>query len=104
MSRKLPALRRGLDVIPSRETNRPGLLLRDPYRYTDKVLFVPPPWTVGLRFLDGEHTELDMQEAHTRATGELVFSDAVQQFEGALQVQGFLETEEYYRLREKKEA
>ena len=23
----------------------------------------PTPWTVGLRFLDGEHTELDMQEA-----------------------------------------
>jgi len=53
----------GLDIIPSPETNRPGLLLRDPLRYTDKVIFVPPPWTVGLRFLDGEHTELDMQEA-----------------------------------------
>jgi len=104
MSRRLPALRHGLDIVPSPEINRPGLLLRDPLRYTDKVIFVPPPWTVGLRFLDGEHTELDIQEALTRATGELVFSDAVRQFEGALQEQGFLETEEFYRLRDQKQA
>jgi hypothetical protein len=104
MSRRLPALRSGLDIVPSPDPNRPGLLLRDPLRYTDKVIFVPPPWTVGLRFLDGEHAELDMQEALTRATGELVFSDAVRQFEGTLQEQGFLETEEFYRVRDQKQA
>jgi MEMO1 family protein len=104
MSRRLPALRRGLDIVPSPDTSRPGLLLRDPFRYTDKVIFVPPPWTVGLRFLDGEHTELDMQEAFTQATGQLVFSDSVRQFEAALQEQGFLETEEFYRLRDQKQA
>jgi len=104
MSRAVPALRRGLDVIPSPETSRPGLLLRDPLRYTDKVLFVPPPWTVGLRCLDGEHTELDIQEVLTRATGTLVFSDAVREFVGVLQEQGFLETEEFCRLRDRKQA
>jgi hypothetical protein len=104
MSRKLPALRRGLDIIPSPEANQPGLLLRDPWRYTEKVIFIAPPWTVGLGFLDGEHTELDLQEALTRATGELVFSDTVRQFEGALREQGFLETEEFYRLRDQKQA
>jgi MEMO1 family protein len=104
MSRSLPALRRGLDVIPSPDTNQPGLLLRDPLRYTEKVIFVPPPWTIGLRCLDGEHTELDLQEALTRATGELVFTDAVQEFVSVLQKQGFLETEEFYRLREQKHA
>jgi MEMO1 family protein len=104
MSEVLPALRRGLDVIPSPEANRPGLLLRDPLRYTDKVLFIPPPWTLGLRCLDGEHTQLDIQEALTRATGTLVFSDAVLEFIGVLQEQGFLETEEFYRLRERKQA
>ena len=104
MSRKLPALRRGLDIIPSPEANQPGLLLRDPWRYTEKVIFVAPPWTAGLRFLDGDHTELDLQEALTRATGQLVFSDTVRQFEGALREQGFLETEEFYRLRDLKQA
>ena len=104
MSRALPALRRGLDVIPSPEANRPGLMLRDPLRYTERVIFVPPPWTLGLRCLDGEHTELDIQEALTRATGTLVFSDAVKGFVGVLQEQGFLETEEFYRLRDRKQA
>jgi len=65
---------------------------------------VAPPWTVGLRFLDGDHTELDLQEALTRATGQLVFSDTVRQFEAALREQGFLETEEFYRLRDEKQA
>jgi hypothetical protein len=73
-------------------------------RYTEKVVFIPPPLTPGLRCLDGTHTELDMQEALTRAAGELVFSDVVREFAGALQEQGFLETEEYYRLRDQKQA
>ena len=104
MARVLPALRRTLDVIPSPETHRPGLLLRDPLRYTDRVLFIPPPWTAGLRCLDGEHTELDIQEALTRATGTLIFSNAVREFVGVLQEQGFLETEEFYQLRKQKQA
>lgn len=103
MSNQLPALRHALDIIPSTESSRPGLLLRDPLRFTDKVLFIAPPWTAGLRFLDGAHTTLDMQEALTRATGELVFSDAVGQFVGILQQEGFLETEEFQRLRGRKE-
>ena len=32
--------------MPSPDMNQPGLLLRDPWRYTEKVIFVPPPWTV----------------------------------------------------------
>jgi AmmeMemoRadiSam system protein B len=90
--------------MPSPEAGRPGLVLRDPFRYTDKILLVPPALTAGLRCLDGEHTELDMQEALTRATGELVFSDKVREFVGLLQEQGFLETEEFYRLRDRKQA
>ena len=90
-------------MVPSTETNRPGLLLRDPLRYTEKIIFVPPPWTLGLRCLDGEHTELDIQEALTRAMGTLVFSDAVREFVGVLREQGFLETEEFYRLRDRKQ-
>ncbi len=104
MSRTLPALRRGLDIIPSPETHRPGLLLRDPMRYTDKIVLVPPALIVGLRCLDGEHTELELQEALTRATGELVFSEQVRDFVGLLQEQGFLDTEEFHRRRDQKHA
>lgn len=65
---------------------------------------MPPPWVVGLRCLDGEHTEVDMQEALTRATGELVFSDTIRAFVVTLREHGFLETEEFRRLRDRKHA
>jgi hypothetical protein len=102
MSNVLPNLRRALDLIPSPETDRPGLLVRDPFQYTDAVLLVPPAWVLALRYLDGEHTELDLQESLTRATGALVFSDDIREFVGVLRQQGFLETEEFYRLRERR--
>ena len=102
MSNQLPALRRTIDILPSPETDRPGLLIRDPLRYTDTVLYVPPAWALALRCLDGEHTELDAQEILTRATGGLVFSDEVREFVRVLRQQGFLETEEFHRLREQR--
>jgi AmmeMemoRadiSam system protein B len=52
--------------------------------------------------LDGEHTELEVQELLTRAEGTLVFSDEVREFVGVLRQQGFLETEEFHRLRERR--
>ena len=102
MSEILPPLRRALDIMPSPETDRPGLLIRDPFHYTDALLYVPPAWALALRYLDGEHTELDVQEVLTRARGTLVFSDEVREFAGVLRQQGFLETEEFHRFREQR--
>ena len=53
MSRRLAALRRSLDVMPSPVEDRPGLLLRDPFGYTEDVVIVPPPLVRFLRFFDG---------------------------------------------------
>jgi predicted class III extradiol MEMO1 family dioxygenase len=102
MPNLLPALRRALDLIPSPQADRPGLLIRDPFHYADAVLYVPPQWAMALRCLDGEHTDLDVQEMLTRATGSLVFSGEVLEFVGVLRQQGFLETEEFHRLREQR--
>jgi hypothetical protein len=88
--------------MASPEPNRPGLLIRDPLHYTDTVLYVPPAWALALPCLDGEHTELDVQEILTRAKGTLVFSDEVREFAGVLRQQGFLDTEEFHRLREQR--
>jgi len=88
--------------MPSPDSNRPGLLIRDPFRYTDAVLLVPPTWAVALSYLDGEHTALDVQEILTRSLGTLVFSDEVQEFVGILRRQGFLETEEFEQRRERR--
>jgi hypothetical protein len=88
--------------MPSPEANRPGLLIRDPLRYTDSVLFVPRAWVLALQCLDGMHTELDVQETLTRSSGALVFSDEVREFVGVLSQHGFLETEDFERLRERR--
>jgi hypothetical protein len=103
MSNLLPPLRLGLDILPSPEAERPGVLLRDPFHYTDTVLFLPPIWVMALRYLDGQHSALDVQELLTRRTGGLVFSDEVREFVGLLQEQGFLETEEFHKLREERQ-
>lgn len=90
MSNVLPKLRGALDLIPSPQADRPGLLIRDPFQYTEAVLYLPPQWAFALQGLDGEHTELDLQEMLTRATGNLVFSHEIQEFSGILRQQGFL--------------
>ena len=104
MSRILPRLRTSLDFLPSPEANRPGLLIRDPLHYTDAVLYMPPALAAALPYLDGQHTELDVQELLTRTTGQLVFSAEIRKFVGVLEEQGFLETEEFWRLRDRRQA
>jgi hypothetical protein len=71
MPRALPALRRNLDVMPSPVPERPGVLLRDPFRYTEDVLIVPPPLVPFLRYFDGGHDERDLHAALHRATESL---------------------------------
>lgn len=104
MSQKLPALRSALDFLPSPDRARPGVILRDPYRYTETMLLLPPAWVHGLRFLDGEHTVLDLQEHFTRMTGRLAMSADILEFVGLLRAQGFLDTEEFQRLKEQRES
>ena len=38
MTKLLPRLRAGLDIFPSPVPERPGLLLRDPFRYTEEII------------------------------------------------------------------
>jgi len=104
MDKQLPALRRGLDIFPSPVAERPGLVLRDPFRYSDEILIIPPLLAAGLVFLDGESTLLDMQAHLTRLAGQLVPSDVLESMTGVLRQNGFLETEEFERLRAKRHA
>ncbi len=94
MSRRLAPLRRTLDVMPSPVEDRPGLLLRDPFAYTDDVLIIPPPLVAFLRFFDGAHEESDLAEALHRATGELQAQGFARRLVETLSGSGFLENEE----------
>lgn len=104
MSKQLPRLRRGLDIFPSPVPERPGLVLRDPFRYSEEVLIIPPLLAAGLSLFDGESTMLDVQAYLTKLVGQLVPSDVIESMGEVLQRNGFLETEELERLRVKRHA
>jgi AmmeMemoRadiSam system protein B len=104
MSKSLPRLRAGLDIFPSPVPERPGLLLRDPFRYTEDVIIIPPLLASGLLYFDGARTEIELQAHLSSLTGQLVFSDIIETMVEALRSRGFLETEEFEQLRARRQA
>jgi AmmeMemoRadiSam system protein B len=100
MSKVLPRLRAELDGMPSPVPEQPGLLLRDPYRYSPAVLVIPPALIPSLAFFNGQQTDSDLKADLYRRTGQLVGGEVIETFVQTLREQGFLETDEYYRMRE----
>lgn len=95
MSEVLPRLRGDIDVMPSPLPDQPGILLRDPFLYTEHILVIPPTWVVVLQCLDGAHTALDAQALLTRlAGGEIVSREDVEQFVRLLDEAGYIEGDE----------
>ncbi len=100
MARTLPRLRRELDIMPSPLPEQPGLLMRDPFRYTDTVIIVPPVLAQGLMFFDGRQTELDLQAHLTQLTGDLSAGEVSREFVKAMRQSGFLDCEEFHEMRD----
>lgn len=85
--------------MPSPVAERPGLLIRDPYRYSDVTLIIPPPLIECLRCFDGECTALDLRQILVRATGDLQVSDLEQHLTDTLSNSGFLEDDTFARMK-----
>ncbi len=98
----LPRLR-NLDFLPSPVPDRPGLIIRDPFQYSDATLIIPPGLVTCLEFFDGEHSSLDLREYLVRATGELEVSEIEQHLLDTLSTAGFLEDESFLRVKEQAE-
>ena len=98
----LPALRRDLDIMPSPVPDRPGILLRDPMRYSDAVLVIPYALASALACFDGQHGELELHDVLLQH-GFLNVARIQQQLIQALQTSAFLEDETYARLRHSRE-
>jgi MEMO1 family protein len=104
MNNKLPRLRLGLDIMRSPVPGKPGLLFRDPFRYTQEILIIPPLLAAGLVFFDGESTALDIQAYLSQLAGEIIPSETIQSLVDALKHNGFLESEEFDRMRRARHA
>jgi AmmeMemoRadiSam system protein B len=102
MGTRLPRLRLNLDFMPSPLEDRPGLLIRDPFQYSDATLILPPPLISCLEFYDGEHTDLDVKEMIVRVTGDIQAASVEGHLTSTLSSAGFLEDEAYERLRDER--
>ena len=96
----LSRLRTNLDLMPSPVRDRPGLLIRDSFRYSDATLIIPPLLVHGLEFFDGVRTDLDLRAELTRLVGGAEIGNADRLLIDALSNAGFLDDETYAKLRE----
>jgi AmmeMemoRadiSam system protein B len=90
--------------MPSPLPEHPGLLVRDPLRFTDATLVIPPPIVPLLALFDGRHDELDLAAAVVRATGELQVQGLVRQLVDTLSAAGVLQDAVFERMREERSA
>lgn len=88
--------------MPSPSPENPGLFIRDPFRYSDAMLIIPPALVECLHCFDGAHTDLDLRAALVRLTGDLNVSEVQEHLIQTLSTAGFLEDENYVRMREER--
>ncbi len=91
-----------LDFMPSPVEEQPGLLIRDPFRYSEAVLVIPPPLVEVLRCFDGEQTELDLRQELVRISGQIDVGDIQDQMMISLSRAGFLDDENFAEMRDAK--
>jgi AmmeMemoRadiSam system protein B len=103
MSRPLSRLRSDLEVMPSPVRDRPGLLIRDPYRFSDATLIVPPLLARCLACFDGQQTELELHAQLVRLTGQLVVGELASQMITTLGEAGFLDDAVFAGMKEKRQ-
>ena len=84
--------------MPSPAPEHPGLFIRDPYRYTDAMLVIPPVLVECLQCFDGQHSELDLRESLVRLTGDLNVGELQNHLIHTLSAAGFLENENFFQM------
>jgi len=89
-----------LEFMPSPSPDHPGLFIRDPYRYSDAMLIIPPPLVESLQCFDGEQTDLDLRAALVRITNDLEVGQLQDHLLQTLSSAGFLEDEHFSQMRQ----
>lgn len=91
----LPRLRPDLDFMPSPIEDRPGLLIRDPFHFSNATLIIPPPLIESLTFFDGKQSALDLRAYLVKLTGDLSAGEIEKHLLDSLSEAGFLEDEQF---------
>jgi AmmeMemoRadiSam system protein B len=96
----LARLRSNLDFMPSPSPEHPGLFIRDPYRFSDAMLIIPPVLVGCLECFDGTRTDLDLRAALVSLTGDLTVGEIAEHLTNTLSTAGFLEDGLFARMRQ----
>ncbi|MCU1336370.1 MAG: hypothetical protein JWO19_1951 [Bryobacterales bacterium] len=99
----LARLRHTLDFMPSPVPDKPGLLIRDPFQFSDAALVIPPVLVESLTYFDGTRSSLDLREYLVRLTGDLDVGGLEQHLIDMLSGAGFLEDENFLRRKDEAE-
>ncbi len=99
---RLAALRPNLDLVPSPLADRPGLLVRDPFRYAEAMIVIPSALVPCLAFFNGRYRDREVGEALQRLTGDARVGDVVGHLARVLSEGGFLDDENFTRLRDER--
>jgi AmmeMemoRadiSam system protein B len=99
LAQTLARLRHALDFLPSPAPDRPGLLVRDPFRYSDAMLILPPLLLECLECFDGQHTDLELRAQLVQLTGDLQVGKLAQHLTDSLSAAGFLEDETFRAMK-----
>src|SRR4051795_7266344 len=91
-----------LDFMPSPSPEHPGLLIRDPYHYSDAMLVIPPVLVQCLDCFDGMQTELDLRARLVQLTGEVDLGGIGRSLIDTLSEAGFLEDETFASLQDER--
>jgi AmmeMemoRadiSam system protein B len=90
--------------MPSPISDRPGLLIRDSFGYSDETLIIPPLLVGCLHIFDGVHTIQDLHAELSRLAGDSEIGNAPQLLAERLSEAGFLEDDTYAQLKERRHA
>jgi AmmeMemoRadiSam system protein B len=104
MSKVLASLRRHLDLMPSPLPDTPGLVIRDPFRYAEAMLVLPPPLIPCLMLFDGGHDEGDLRVVLSRITDSVEVGELANHLADTLSANGFLQDDVFDRLRDARHA
>lgn len=87
-----------LDFMPSPSADHPGLFIRDPYRFSDAMLIIPPVLVECLQCFDGRQNELDLRAMLVKLTNDLEVGEIERNLIETLSTAGFLEDENFARM------
>jgi AmmeMemoRadiSam system protein B len=95
---EFPKLRQGLEASTVKHQGQNMILLRDRLGYSKNSMILAPQIAQLLAYLDGTNSARDLQTHYCRMTGEILYTEQLQQVLEMLEDNLFLESERYIQL------